>query len=301
MDLPSRALNVIVAGPTIPGSALLRAAVIAEGGSYQTALDGKDCLAMVRRSMPDLVLIELAGMRVDCIEALRFLRAEEESRDLPVVIVCGRDDAAGRAEALYAGATEFLCQPFDDAEVRARVRAAMMLARFRERVESMRGQLSSVHLNDTETGVLRRSYIDQRIAAEVKSARRHQHALSIIAVRLEPPFGAAPGFDYHPYTRSVADAIKNLVRDEDLVARYEGREFLVVLPHTDSYGSLMLAERIRAAVEHLPGVPRRISASVGVASCQKADDFLRESPLKRAQSAMEKASLGGGNRVVKVD
>ena len=253
---------------------------------------------MARRSLPDLIFLELSGNRVDCVETIRFLRAEPESSHLPVVVVSARDDERGRVEALSVGASEFLVQPADASETTARVRSAMRLASLVRRLGEVEGKMAEVRVVDEESGLLQSGYIEQRMGAEVKSARRHAHPLSIIAMRLDPP-GEDVLFDFGPYLRPIAEQVKNLVRDEDLVGRYGPAEVLVVMPHTDSYGSLILAERIREAVESLSGFGPPITTSVGVASCQKADDFLREPLLGRALAAMQRASNQGGNRVVK--
>ena len=295
-----RPLRVLLAGRGIAMAAPLRRAVSMEGALYETAPDGKECLAMVRREPPDVVFMELQGTYVDGIEAIRFMRAEEESRGIPVVVVSGRQDEDARREALAAGATEFLCQPFEQTELQARMAAVLKLARLERELRRVGEELAATRLEDVDTGALQRHYIEQRVGAEVKSARRHQHPLSLISARLDPPLGEGPGYDFRAHLRPTADAIKYLVRDEDLVARFGPDEFLVVMPHTDSYGSLILAERIREAIENL-GVGRRISASVGVASCQKSGDFARDAPLARARAAMEKARTQGGNRVVKQD
>jgi len=293
--------RVVLAGEKLASEVSLRRAVTLAGGVCETAHDGKECLALVRANPPDVIVIEIARSQVDCVEAIRFLRVEERSRNIPVVVVSGEEDAEARREALDAGASEFLFYPFDEAELRARVAMVMRVARLEGEVETLRRELQTARMTDGETGVLQRHYIEQRVVSEVKSARRHQHPLSLIAIKLDRPLTADHAFDFSPYACPTADAVKNLVRDEDLVARFDVDEFLVVMPHTDSYGSLILAERIRAAVETLPGVVRRITASVGVASCQRTEDFLKESPLRRAQTAMRSAVAQGGNRVVKQD
>ncbi|MFN7975287.1 MAG: diguanylate cyclase [Acidobacteriota bacterium] len=297
----ARPLRVLLAGFQIASSPVLRRFIAKEGALCETARDGKDCLGLVRQSPPDVIFMEMGKTQVDCIEAVRFLRAEEQSRRIPIVVVADRAEEDARAEALAAGADELISMPFEEAEISARLRMVLRVGRLEREAELLRASLEEHRVTDPKTGALQRAYIDYRLDRECKSARRHGYPLSVMAIRLDRPFSADDGFDFAPYIRPAVDAVKNLVRDEDLVARYTHDELLVVMPHTDSYGSLILAERVRSSIEALPDTPRRVTASVGVASCQRAEDFLKETPLRRAHSAMKSAVSQGGNRVVKQD
>jgi diguanylate cyclase (GGDEF)-like protein len=101
----------------------------------------------------------------------------------------------------------------------------------------------------------------------------------------------------------VARVASSKVRASDVVARYGGDEFIVLLPTTSAQQALPVAERIRASVESLRLDPdadsQPITLSIGIAEiCWSPLDENVERIIQRADEAMYKAKQGGRNRTV---
>lgn len=101
--------------------------------------------------------------------------------------------------------------------------------------------------------------------------------------------------------RSIAAALSSSVRESNVVGRFGGEEFVVVLQETDLHGALLLAERLRRTVEELEirgphGEVLRVTASFGVSVISPKDPDCH-SVLKRADSALYEAKATGRNRV----
>jgi len=101
--------------------------------------------------------------------------------------------------------------------------------------------------------------------------------------------------------RSIAGALASSVRESDMVGRFGGEEFVVVLQETDSKGALLLAERLRKTVEGLEisgphGESLRVTASFGVSVVSQKDPDCHP-VLKRADDALYEAKATGRNRV----
>ena len=101
--------------------------------------------------------------------------------------------------------------------------------------------------------------------------------------------------------RSIADALASSVRESDMVGRFGGEEFVVVLQETDIEGALLLAERLRKTVEELEipgphGERLRVTASFGVSEISRKDPDCH-AVLKRADNALYEAKSTGRNRV----
>jgi two-component system cell cycle response regulator len=94
---------------------------------YQTlqAADGISALAIARRAQPDLILLDVQLPDLSGIEVCRQLRAERETRDIPVIMVTSAHDRAARRAALRAGADDFLSKPVDEAMLMARMRSLL--------------------------------------------------------------------------------------------------------------------------------------------------------------------------------
>ena len=138
---------------------------------------------------------------------------------------------------------------------------------------------------------------------EVRRTRRTKSSLSVIMIdidhfkRINDTYGH-PGGD--AVLREVAGRISNAVRDVDLVGRYGGEEFCVVLPDTPNEGVRAVAERIREAISTLPIIVEQrqlqVTASLGVSSVETADDAI-ESLIHRADKALYEAKAAGRNCV----
>lgn len=86
------------------------------------ALDGPTALLLAKERVPDVILLDLRMPGMDGFEVCRRLKADPETRLLPVVVLTGLDSREARLSALEAGATDFLAKPFDLVELEVRVR-----------------------------------------------------------------------------------------------------------------------------------------------------------------------------------
>jgi len=107
----------------------------------------------------------------------------------------------------------------------------------------------------------------------------------------------------HPAGDQVLAAVGRMLtahlRTGDLVSRYGGEEFLVILPDTPPAGAMQVAERLREAVAAITGMPKAVTVSIGVAACHQ--DETVASLVSRADAALYQAKTGGRNRVTMSD
>ena len=105
--------------------------LLAESYRAEAVQDGEAALAVVRKRMPDLILTDVMMPRLDGFELLRALRADPNSRNVPVIILSARAGEGSRIEGLEAGADDYLVKPFSARELLARVAAHLNMARMR--------------------------------------------------------------------------------------------------------------------------------------------------------------------------
>lgn len=167
--------------------------------------------------------------------------------------------------------------------------------------------LERVSITDELTGVANRRRLDEFFAGEWRRALRAGTFLSVLLVDVDH-FKAYNDHYGHPAgdvcLREVAQALDDSVgRSSDLVGRYGGEEFGVVLANTDPAGAAIVAERLRAAVEAvaLPHaaspVSDRVTISAGGATIRPSLESSSAILLKAADDALYRAKRGGRNRV----
>jgi diguanylate cyclase (GGDEF)-like protein len=94
----------------------------------------------------------------------------------------------------------------------------------------------------------------------------------------------------------VAGILKDILRGADVAARYGGEEFAILLPQTTSVEAAAIAERLRQRIEHTEFPKRRITISIGIASCSKEIDT-PEDVIAAADHALYEAKNNGRNKV----
>jgi PAS domain S-box-containing protein len=111
------------------------------GYDVTTAVDGKQALAAVRSSIPDIVVSDVMMPGIDGLQLVSALRAEQNTAALPVLLLSARAGQEASIEGLQAGADDYLVKPFAAAELLARVRANVEMARLRDRHARWRSAL----------------------------------------------------------------------------------------------------------------------------------------------------------------
>ncbi|MEW6752499.1 MAG: sigma-54 dependent transcriptional regulator [Candidatus Latescibacterota bacterium] len=112
-----------------------------QGYATCAAQDGQEALKLLARERPDLVLLDWMMPGMDGIEVLRRLRAEPQWRALPVIMLTARTATEDKVRGLDAGADDYVTKPIDEAELWARIRAMLRIARLESENLSLRAQV----------------------------------------------------------------------------------------------------------------------------------------------------------------
>lgn len=110
----------------------------------ELAADGGDALAAARARRPDVVLSDVMMPTIDGLRLLAALRADPETRDIPVVLLSARAGEESRVEGLDAGADDYLVKPFSARELVARVALHVGASRLRRSLELERAKLRAI-------------------------------------------------------------------------------------------------------------------------------------------------------------
>ena len=190
------------------------------------ATGGRAGLEAAKSQNPDLILLDLDMPDMSGFDVCRILKADPELCMIPVLFLSGSGTPGDKVRGLDLGAVDYITKPFDDFELRARVRAAMRTKQLQDLL------IEHAHI-DPLTGLPNRRALMDRLQMEWARMQRHGGKLSFIMAdidyfkRVNDAYGHSIG---DKVLQEVARTIARQCRESDLPARYGGEEFAVVVP-----------------------------------------------------------------------
>jgi two-component system cell cycle response regulator len=199
--------------------------------------------------------------------------------------------------------------PEDVAFAEAVIGAAVSVVQRAQVIETTRAdnaRLEHLATTDALTRLLNRRALTERLTTEMERALRYDTSVALLLLdldhfkRVNDTHGHLVG---DAVLRDVSELLMGAARSSDMVGRYGGEEFLIVLPETDDDGAALFAERIRERVEAFAFRPwederaLRMTASIGVATFPAARIESVEDLFARADAALYRAKADGRNRV----
>jgi two-component system chemotaxis response regulator CheY len=248
---------------------------------------------------PSLVISDWMMPCMTGLELCRKIREAETSNYIYFIILTAKEKKEDVVEALSAGADDYLVKPFDQEELKYRVRIG-------KRILNLEHRILELARTDFLTGVLNRRAFMERMEQEMHRAVREDSHLSLILAdldffkRINDQYGHNAG---DLVLRRFTEEISKCLRPYDFVGRYGGEEFLVCLPGVNESQAKLVAERMRKRIEHMTVIlPEalgsvQITASFGVTSRLMGSEETLVSMTQQADDAMYKAKREGRNRV----
>lgn len=272
----------------------------------------------------ELCLVDVVLPGMDGFAFSGQLKADEQHRNLPVIIMTAQSDDSAVAKAFEAGAMDFIRKPVQSVELIARVAAALRLKReidARIRNEEALLELTRMlgetnrelqqHLRvDSVTGLASRRELDTVLESVWNDARSRKTAVHFVLFDLDyfksynDTYGHLAGDDC---LRRVAGAFYAcLSRPDELAARYGGEEFALVLPDTTFAQASAKAEQIRERVrglnlEHSGSPLNFVTISGGLAGLIPAEGMAQNRLIARADQALYAAKRSGRNKVETIE
>lgn len=270
-----------------------------------TAHNAEVALELLNQHQPDLILLDVWMPGIDGLELQRRLRQDGRTRRVPIILVSAFGETPDIVQGLHEGANDYVAKPINLAILEARIKTHLKVARLVKRLEEANERLAELATYDDLTGVLNRRTILANLDAEFQRSRRYDRALSFFMMDLDDfksvndTYGHAAG---DSVLNGIVECLRSSLRTTDVLGRYGGEEFCVILPETTILRAVQVAERVRDSVEHssfnLDGQSIFLTLSIGVSTLRnpmhtKADDLIKE-----ADSALYEAKRSGKNRVV---
>ncbi|MBY0613220.1 MAG: PleD family two-component system response regulator [Beijerinckiaceae bacterium] len=254
----------------------------------------------------DLAIISMALEGYDALRLCGQLRAIERTRHLPILVLSEPDDERRVIRALDLGVNDYLIRPIDRLELLARARTQIRRRRYSVRLRESMQESMAMAVTDPLTNLYNRRYLTSHLATLMANASggRGDLCLLILDVDYFKRVNDSHGHDAgDEVLREFAQRLKKAVRGIDLVCRYGGEEFVVLMPDTDSMVAFRVAERIRTTVAMEPFQIHRgqktinVTVSIGLGTLDRSMTSPNEL-MKSADMALYRAKNEGRNRVV---
>ena len=292
--------KVLLLSDNAPEAAALSNALAADGMALEQFRDEKTVWARLQdpKMHYDLVLTSLPMPEGDPLRLASRLRAEAETRDLPLMLIADDEQRDLVLRAFELGASDHVLRPINEEELRARVRNQVRRRRYQLRLRAEFDRSLELAVTDGLTGLRNRRYVFRHL----ESLLRAGTACSVLMIDVDR---FKPLNDYYGHAagdaalREVAARLREHVRASDIVARYGGEEFLVVMSGAGAEETAVIAERLRAAIADRPidlG-QAKLPVTVSIGSALSGVTPEAEMLIAAADSAMYRAKGSGRNCV----
>ncbi|WP_020593542.1 PleD family two-component system response regulator [Kiloniella laminariae] len=258
-----------------------------------------------KESSYDLFIVALDLGGEDGLRLCSQLRAHEETRHVPILLVLEEENLSQLAKGLDIGVTDYLVKPIDPNELRARCKTQIKRRRYHDRLTDILKKSVALAYTDPLTGVFNRRYMNAHLDRAVMEIAETAKPVSALMFDIDhfknvnDTYGHASGDEV---LKVLARRVTDAIRDFDMLARYGGEEFVVVMPSATTEQAFTVAERIRMRIGETPieipgsSTPLTITVSVGVATTSDPME-MADSLLNRADMALYEAKSLGRNCV----
>ncbi|MGB7623037.1 MAG: diguanylate cyclase [Terriglobia bacterium] len=277
---------------------------------------------------PTVILQDLLMPEIDGLTLVRRFRANPVTSEVPIIVLSTKDDPQIKSQSFLAGANDYLVKLPDKIELIARIRyhsraflnqvqraaayqalqeserklsesnASLLL--LNQRLEEVNKKIFEMARRDPLTGLFNRRVLDDELMRNAERSIRECHPLTALILDLDYFKSVNDSFGHRvgdAILISIAEFLVRNVRPYDVVARFGGDEFVILLPNCDLEKGIQTGERICGQLKNLKvaDCPRTITASVGVAVLLPGQSAQRL--LERADTALYTAKKNGRNQV----
>jgi len=243
----------------------------------------------------DVYIIDLVMPNMSGEELLLKIRHRHPRSN--IVIMSSVTNYKTISTTLLMGADDYIMKPFDANIFMARLKVQIKYYLMMRDLETKNGELQEMAITDGLTKVFNRRHSMERLNEEIERAKRYQHPLSIFILDIDnfkvvnDRYGHQVG---DQVLVKLAKTCQQLVRCSDVVTRFGGEEFLIVLPEADLKSAMTVAEKIRTEIESLSYSIDGLKVTISGGVCEVHNYSLNE-VIKIADENLYKAKHSGKN------
>ncbi len=259
-----------------------------------SAENGLQACRLSKKIIPDIILLDIMMPVMNGFDACKRLKKMPETKNIPIIFLTSKADTQDILKGFKLGAVDYITKPFQYKILLARVSTHLKL-------KFARDILKKMAILDGLTQLYNHAYINKRLAQEISAAKRHSHPLSVFMFDLDhlkninDTYGHSVGNNVFV---KISATLKENLREEDIIGRYGGDEFLIILPNTRRQAGYKVAEHVRNMICQLEWChdKMKVTISGGITAMQKeknADEL-----IAKTDALLYQAKHNGRNSIV---
>ena len=267
-----------------------------------TSLEGIDALGVF---IPDLVIISCQISTVDPLRTAVMLRSKPTFKNSVLMMLAEEENMPMVIKGIELGINDYFIYPIDKSELKARVRTQLRRKQYQDDLRAELEESVDLSTKDGLTGLFNRRYFDIHVKQMVEKSKETKKPICMMMLDMDH-FKQVNDTYGHPagdaVLKMLASVLKSSFRVTDLITRYGGEEFVVLLNDIDLEACLQIAEKARSLIDSTEFViPAQAgilhkTTSIGVVEYHQGDTV--EDFISKVDKALYVAKETGRNKVV---
>jgi diguanylate cyclase (GGDEF)-like protein len=292
----------------VDGSAKMRETLIDILNEEGYEITGVGTIALAKKKLKkkfySVVLVDLKLPDGTVLELLKEIK--KTNNEISIIIYTGVASLEDTITALNEGAFAYIQKPLNTNEVKIQIKKALKIQKLSFDNKNLINRLKELSLKDPQTELYNYRYLIERLASELKRARRYVFPLSVVMLDIDY-FKSINDVYGHLYGDKIISEfskhLRDFVRLSDVITRFGGDEFVILLPDTNYKRAALFGNQLLDSVgRHVfdPGGKKiRLKLSIGISNYPDDDGevYTASGLLNSADSALLLAKDMGGNRV----
>jgi len=217
------------------------------------ALDGQSALDAIKKNKPDMIILDVEMPVMDGYKTIKHIKENNDTLDIPVIFLTSIIKPEAIKKVFDLGAADYITKPFVDEELIARIEKELNTLRLQQSLKEKMSRVADAMSHDSLTRVYNRLYLTSLLNRQMKKLDEDaKGSFSLIYIDIDHfnSFNSIHGLKNSDNAlHKFATIIKNSIRENDILSRWEGDRFLIYLPLIPKEQLLVIAKKILDNIE----------------------------------------------------